>query len=81
MREINQIKPVIHKSNQLHWEIGLALLIKVLLLLGLWFLIFRWPDRPVTKPDIALRFSLPDMPAPQGKSDFLQLTQEFYHVR
>lgn len=46
------------KANVLRWEIGVALFIKVLLLTALWFLIFRWQDRPTTKPNIADRFSL-----------------------
>lgn len=41
------------------WEIGVALLLKVILLTGLWFLIFRWQARPSTKPDIAAHFALP----------------------
>lgn len=41
------------KSNLYRWEIASALVIKILFLVGLWFLIFRWSDKPVTKPDIA----------------------------
>jgi len=44
------------KPRLLRWEIGIALLIKAALLTGLWFLIFRWPDKPVVKPDIAAHF-------------------------
>lgn len=47
------------KSNLLRWEIMVALLIKVIFLIGLWFLIFRWLPHPVDKPDIAEHFALP----------------------
>ncbi|OAH97093.1 hypothetical protein A1353_23540, partial [Methylomonas methanica] len=53
------LEPVIPKPSLLRWEIGFAMLIKVLLLIGLWFLIFRWMDKPSTKPDIAEHFALP----------------------
>lgn len=43
----------------LRWELGVALLLKILLLTGLWFLLHRWPERPVVKPDIAAHFALP----------------------
>jgi hypothetical protein len=45
--------PKLPKAGQLRWEIGFALLIKILLLIGLWLLIFRWMDKPTAKPDIA----------------------------
>ncbi len=32
-------------------ELGVALIVKFLLLLGLWFLIFRWTERPAVKTD------------------------------
>lgn len=51
--------------DRLRWEISLALVVKVALLAGLWFLIFRWPERPAAKPDIAAHFALP---APQQKA-------------
>jgi hypothetical protein len=44
--------------NKLRLEISVALLIKLLLLIALWLLIFRWQERPQTKPDIAAHFSL-----------------------
>jgi hypothetical protein len=47
------------KPGLLRWEIGIALLLKIILLTGLWFLIFRWPDQPSGKPDIAAHFELP----------------------
>ena len=47
------------KLGGLRLEIGIAMLIKILLLTGLWFLIFRWQDRPASKPDIAAHFALP----------------------
>jgi hypothetical protein len=69
------------KSSLLGWEIGTALLIKVILLTGLWFLIFRWQERPAVKPDIAAHFALPAAPV-QINPDFpSQTTQESRHVR
>lgn len=58
MNDTTPLKPI-PKSSLLRWEIGLALLIKILLLTALWFLIFRWQDRPSTKPDMANHFALP----------------------
>lgn len=52
-------RPLLPHPSLLRWEIGFALLIKALLLIGLWFLIFRWQDRPVAKPDITQHFALP----------------------
>ncbi|WP_445369372.1 cytochrome oxidase putative small subunit CydP [Methylomonas sp. BW4-1] len=68
------------KSGLLRWEIAVALLIKVILLTGLWFLIFRWQERPVAKPDIAAHFALPATP---GATNPLSSpsTQESRHVR
>jgi hypothetical protein len=75
------LEPVIPKPSLLRWEIDFAMLIKVLLLIGLWFLIFRWQERPVVKPDIAAHFALPAAPV-QINSDFSsQPTQESRHVR
>jgi len=69
------------KPGLLRWEIGIALLIKILLLIGLWFLIFRWMDKPNGKPDIAEHFALP-AEYPQGNPEFSsQSTQESRHVR
>lgn len=68
------------KPGLLRWEIGLALLTKVLLLTGLWFLIFRWPEKPAGKPDIASHFSLPA--AQTAAPDFSsQPVKESSHVR
>lgn len=47
------------RSNLLRWEIGIALLLKIILLTGLWFLIFRWEGKPIDKPDVATHFALP----------------------
>lgn len=75
------LEPALSKTNLLRWEIGIALLIKILLLIGLWFLIFRWMDKPVSKPDIATHFALPAA-QPQINPDFSsQLTTESRHVR
>lgn len=51
-------KPTLPKPNLLRWEISLALLIKIILLTGLWFLIFRWQEQPTDKPDMAKHFAL-----------------------
>lgn len=59
MTDARPTKTIPAKPGLLRWEIGIALLIKVVLLAGLWFLIFRWQDRPVSKPDVAGHFSLP----------------------
>ncbi|MFM8341481.1 MAG: cytochrome oxidase putative small subunit CydP [Methylomonas sp.] len=60
--------------TRLRWEISAALLVKIILLVGLWFLIFRWSDRPTTKPDVAQHL-LTNNPVS------IQSTQEFNHVR
>ena len=73
------LEPELPKSSLLRWEIAVALLIKILLLTGLWFLIFRWQDRPVSKPDIADHFALPAVQA--SNPDFSQPQQESRHVR
>jgi hypothetical protein len=52
-------KPMHLKPGRLRWEIAVAMLIKIVLLFGLWFLIFRWQDRPASKPDVAEHFALP----------------------
>ena|GEM_PF-754268 len=57
MNNSTSLKPI-PKPGLLRWEIGLALLIKILLLTALWFLIFRWQDPPASKPDIADHFAL-----------------------
>jgi hypothetical protein len=75
-------KPVtIPSSSLFRWEIGIALFIKVLFLIGLWFLIFRWPDKPAVKPDIAAHF-VPVSPQSQVNSNFSsQSSKESLHVR
>ena len=65
------------KVHRLRWEITTALLIKIVLLIGLWFLIFRWMNRPLSKPDIAEHFALPAAVS----TDFYQPNQEPRHVR
>ena len=74
------LESVIPKLSLLRWEIGFVMLIKILLLLGLWFLIFRWMDKPTTKPDIAEHFALPiaQTHTPVFSS---QPNQESRHVR
>jgi hypothetical protein len=81
---INQysLKAFLPKANQLRWEIGAALLIKIVLLTGLWFLIFRWQDRPVGKPDMAEHFALPAaQTADSANLSTQSLTKESTHVR
>jgi hypothetical protein len=74
------LKPL-PKAHLLRWEITAALAIKVLLLLGLWFLIFRFMDRPATKPDIAVHFALPVGGLPAAPDHSSQSVQESRHVR
>jgi hypothetical protein len=82
MIKSNILKPILPKPSLLRWEIGAALLIKIILLTGLWFLIFRWQDRPVSKPDMAKHFALPTAQA-AAPADFSSqlLTKESTHVR
>ena len=82
MIKLDISKPALPKAGLLRWEIGAALLVKVVLLTGLWFLIFRWQDRPVSKPDMAEHFALPagQTAAPAEFSSQLS-TKEFTHVR
>ncbi len=74
------LESALPKPSLLRWEIVVALLIKILLLTGLWFLIFRWQDRPVSKPDIAEHFALPVVQA-SNPDISSQSTQESRHVR
>ena len=66
---MNTNKPTLPKPSLLRWEISFALLIKLLLLTGLWFLIFRWQDQPADKPDMARHFAL-STPQSSAVSDF-----------
>lgn len=56
------------KLSLLGKELGLALLVKLILLVGLWLMIFHWQDHPATKPDIAEHFSLSMTSLPLGLS-------------
>lgn len=78
----DSFKPRLPKPSLLRWEIAAALLIKVVLLTGLWFLIFRWQDRPAVKPDPAAHFALAPAKA-AAAADFSSqpLTKEPSHVR
>lgn len=83
MINTTRFKPL-PKPGLLRWEIGIAVLLKIILLTGLWFLIFRWPDTPVSKPDVAGLFALPVTPAlpiALPLNDSSQLPQESNHVR
>ena len=75
--DANNTNRLLPRPGLLRREIGVALLIKILLLTGLWFLIFRWPDRPAAKPDIAAHFG----PPVQAMPDFSQPAKESRHVR
>lgn len=76
------LDPALPKPSLLRWEIGIAVLIKISLLIGLWFLIFRWMDKPASKPDVAAHFALPAMQAVKPTDISSQpLTQEPSHVR
>lgn len=66
---------MLSKSTNLRFEITAALIVKVLLLVGLWFVIFRFPGRdPAARPDIAAQLLTPvdhqspptDSPTPQS---------------
>jgi len=46
--------------NRFAWEIGLALSLKIVLLVGLWFLLFRWLGRPGQQTDITRHFAPKD---------------------
>ncbi len=81
MSETTDHHPVLPKASLLRWEISLALLVKCLFLIGLWFLIFRWMDRPVGKPDVAAHFALPAMPSGDPSDIFPQQKKEPSHVR
>lgn len=78
---MSNIPVQIPKSGLLRWELSLALVVKVLLLLGLWFLIFRWSGRPVDKPDIAAHFMQQSTPLPAQPEALFQSQQELNHVR
>jgi hypothetical protein len=53
------------QSGSLRVELGWVLLLKIVLLIGLWWLIFRWMDRPTHAPDIARHFDLPALSSSQ----------------
>jgi hypothetical protein len=55
-------KPTLPKPYTLRWEITAALFVKLILLTGLWFMIFHWLQQPAEKPDIATHFALPASP-------------------
>lgn len=73
--------PALPRPGLLRWEIGIALVIKILLLTGLWFLIFRWEGQPSPKPDIAQRFALPADKPSVNPGFSSQSYKESSHVR
>ncbi|MGY6277090.1 cytochrome oxidase putative small subunit CydP [Methylomonas sp. MgM2] len=62
-------KPTLPKPGLLRREICFALFIKLILLIGLWFLIFRWQEQPAVKPDMAKHFALSPSQS-SSRSDF-----------
>jgi hypothetical protein len=75
------LKQALPKSGLLRWEIAIALLVKIILLTGLWFLIFRWQDKPTDKPDVAGLFALPATPLKSSTNFSSQPPKESRHVR
>lgn len=76
------ITRILPKPGLLRREIAIALLIKIVLLTGLWLLLFHWQERPAAKPDIAARFALPAGQNNRANPDFSsQPLQESRHVR
>jgi hypothetical protein len=75
------LKSALPKPSLLRWEIGIVLLIKMLLLTGLWFLIFRWQERPSVKPDIAAHFASSMLPTQVNPDFSSNITHESRHVR
>lgn len=71
------------KPGTLRFEITLALLVKVLLLTGLWFLVFRWHGgSSAPRADIAERFQLPGSLSRTGNAaPSSHHSQETTHVR
>lgn len=59
------------RSASLRWELSLALVLKIFLLVGLWFVIFRYPD---SKPqaNIADRFQLPLYPSSSSEASHVR---------
>ncbi|MGR8929336.1 MAG: cytochrome oxidase putative small subunit CydP [Gammaproteobacteria bacterium] len=66
---MNTTKPTLPKPNLLRREITAALFVKLILLIGLWFMLFRWLQQPTTQTDIAEHFALPASRSP-ALSDF-----------
>lgn len=74
------LKTPLPNPGLLRWEIAIALIVKIMLLVGLWFLIFRWMDKPAVKADVAAHFNLPAANA--AVTDFSsQPPKESSHVR
>ena len=67
--------------HQLRWELGVALLIKIILITGLWFLIFRWSEKPAVKPDVAQLFAPAQQQTIEPSHFSLPETQESHNVR
>lgn len=81
MIDASNTNPLLPRPGLLRWEIGIALLIKVILLTGLWFLIFRWQDRPINKPDIAAHLAMPATQTPANPDFSSHSVKEPRHVR
>ncbi|QWF69521.1 hypothetical protein KEF85_09020 [Methylomonas paludis] len=50
--------PTLPRPGLLRRQIGIALLVKLILLIGLWFLLFRWHGKPVPA-DMNQLFAVP----------------------
>ncbi|WP_150046504.1 MULTISPECIES: hypothetical protein [Methylomonas] len=59
--------------NRFAWEIGVALSLKILLLIGLWFLLFRWLGQPLQQIDITRHFAPKDQATISAPSPATQL--------
>ena len=78
MTDLMRKPPITSPPDLLGKEIGIALIIKVILLICLWFLIYHW-STPSIKPDIAQQFALPNIHVTADTS--AHTTKETLHVR
>ncbi len=70
------------KTGRFHLELTAALILKVALLVGLWFVIFRFEGKkPAPQPDIADHFQLTPLPAKASGPDSQPRPMETDHVR
>jgi hypothetical protein len=81
MKDARPKLPTLPPVGLLRKQISLALCLKVLLLTGLWFLLFRWPERPQSKSDIASHFSLTTRQTPETTDSAILAAKEKPNVR